>query len=202
MVANVLLTGVGGQGIITASSVLADACRRAGWQVKKSEVHGMSQRGGSVTSYVRFSLDEPVRSPLIPEGEADIMLAFEPLEGLRQIKQTRMGAKVVVEEERIPPVTVSTGGFAYPEDCLDRLLASGREVTVIEATRQARELGEPRAANTVMLGALASLLELPAEAWEEALKARLKARAVGVNLRAFEVGRELGRAATGKSRAP
>ena len=196
MVTNVLLTGVGGQGIITASSVLADACRRARWQVKKSEGHGMSQRGGSVMSYGRFSPDEPVRSPLIPEGEADIMLAFEPLEGLRQIKQTRTGAKVLVEEERIPPVTVSTGGFAYPEDCLDRLLASGREVTVIEATRQARELGEPRAANTVMLGALASLVELPGEAWEEALKARLKARAVEVNLRAFDVGRELGQEAT------
>jgi len=83
MVTNVLLTGVGGQGIITASTILSQACRLAGWEVKKSEVHGMSQRGGSVNSYVRFSPDRPIASPLIPEGEADVMVAFEPLEALR-----------------------------------------------------------------------------------------------------------------------
>lgn len=191
MVTNVLLTGVGGQGIITASSVLAEACRRAGWQLKKSEVHGMSQRGGSVISYVRFSPDEPVHSPLIPEGAADLMLAFEPLEALRQISQTRKGAKVLVEERRIPPMTVSTGACVYPEDCLERLLASGREVRVIPALERALELGEPRAANTVMLGALAALLDLPAEAWEAALRAGLKPKALDVNLKAFADGRAL-----------
>jgi indolepyruvate ferredoxin oxidoreductase beta subunit len=112
MVTNVLLTGVGGQGIITASTVLAQACRIAGWEVKKSEVHGMSQRGGSVNSYVRFSPDGPVASPLIPEGETDILLAFEPLEGLRQIRATRGHARVLVEERRIVPVTVNLPGFS------------------------------------------------------------------------------------------
>lgn len=191
MVTNVLLTGVGGQGIITASTVLAQACRLAGWEVKKSEVHGMSQRGGSVNSYVRFDPDAPVASPLIPEGETDIMLAFEPLEGLRQIRETRTEARVLVEERRIVPVTVNLPGFSYPEDVLERLQASGRRVTVVPASAIAAEVGEPRAANTVMLGALATLLELPADAWHEALRAALRPKALEINLRAFERGREL-----------
>ncbi len=191
MVTNVLLTGVGGQGIITASTVLAQACRIAGWEVKKSEVHGMSQRGGSVNSYVRFSPDSPVASPLIPEGETDILLAFEPLEGLRQIRETRGHARVLVEERRIVPVTVNLPGFSYPEDVLERLQASGRRMTVVPASAIAAAIGEPRAANTVMLGALSTLLELPDCAWNEALRAALRPQALEVNLRAFERGREL-----------
>ena len=191
MVTSVLLTGVGGQGIITASSVLAEACRLAGWHMKKSEVHGMSQRGGSVTSFVRFSPDEAVRSPLIPEGAADLMLAFEPLEALRQVKQTRDDARVLVEESRIPPITVSTGAYVYPEDCIERLMRSGRGVTVIPAYERARELGEPRAANTVMLGAASTLLDLPQEAWDAALRERLKPKALDMNLKAFADGRAM-----------
>ncbi|MGD9498745.1 MAG: indolepyruvate oxidoreductase subunit beta [Armatimonadota bacterium] len=191
MVTNVLLTGVGGQGIITASTVLAQACRIAGWEVKKSEVYGMSQRGGSVNSYVRFSPDSPVASPLIPEGETDILLAFEPLEGLRQIRETRGHARVLVEERRIVPVTVNLPGFSYPEDVLERLQASGRRMTVVPASAIAAAVGEPRAANTVMLGALSTLLELPDRAWNEALRAALRPQALEVNLRAFERGREL-----------
>ncbi|MGC9316676.1 MAG: indolepyruvate oxidoreductase subunit beta [Armatimonadota bacterium] len=191
MVTNVLLTGVGGQGIITASTVLSQACRLAGWQVKKSEVHGMSQRGGSVNSYVRFSPDGQVASPLIPEGAADIMLAFEPLEGLRQIAQTAPDATVLTEERRIVPVTVNLGGFSYPQDVLERVLATGRKVVVISAARAAAELGEPRAANTIMLGALSTLLELPGDAWGQALQRVLKPGALEVNLQAFAAGRAL-----------
>ncbi len=189
MTTNVLLTGVGGQGIITASSVLCQACRLAGWQVKKSEVHGMSQRGGSVDSFVRFSPDEPVFSPLIPDGEVDVLLAFEPLEAVRQVLQTRPGAVVLVEERVLPPVTVSTGPYQYPEDAIERLMATGRTVKVIPAFEHAAGLGEPRAANTVMLGALSAMLDLPAEVWEQALRAGLKPKAVEVNLKAFEDGR-------------
>lgn len=191
MVTNVLLTGVGGQGIITASTVLSQACRLSGRRIKKSEVHGMSQRGGSVTSYVRFSGDEPIASPLIPDGAADIMLAFEPLEGLRGVRQTAGDAAVLVERRRIVPVTVNLGGFIYPDDVLDRLLASGRRVTVLGAYEAAVELGEPRAANTIMLGALATYLALPEDAWERALRHVLKPAAVDVNLAAFTAGREM-----------
>jgi indolepyruvate ferredoxin oxidoreductase beta subunit len=191
MVTNVLLTGVGGQGIITASTILSQACRLAGWEVKKSEVHGMSQRGGSVNSYVRFSEDERVASPLIPEGGADILLAFEPLEGLRQIRQASEDAVVMVEERRIVPVTVNLPDLSYPQDVLERLLDSGRDVRIMNASAKAVELGEPRAANTVMLGAISTLLELPDEAWGDAMDLVLKPKAVEVNLRAFEAGREL-----------
>ncbi len=189
MVTNVLLTGVGGQGIITASAVLSQACRLAGWRVKKSEVHGMSQRGGSVNSHVRFSPGDEIPSPLIPEGAAGIMLAFEPLEALRDIGQTSPGATVLVEERRIVPVTVNLDAFSYPEDVLDRLLDSGRNVTVLSAVATAADLGEPRAANTVMLGALSTLLELPEDAWHDALKLVLKSKAVSVNIEAFKAGR-------------
>ena len=189
MVINVLLTGVGGQGTITASSVLCQACRLAGWQVKKSEVHGMSQRGGSVESFVRFNPDGPVFSPLIPDGEADILLAFEPLEGLRHIRRTRPDALVLVEERALPPVTVSTGTWQYPEDALERIRASGRRVTVIPAFERAQQLGEPRAANTVMLGALSAGLDLPPDVWEQALREALKPKALEVNLKAFKEGR-------------
>lgn len=191
MITNVLLTGVGGQGIITASTVLAQACRLAGWEVKKSEVHGMSQRGGSVNSYVRFSPDDGIASPLIPEGEADILVAFEPLEGLRQIREVAPGGTVLVEERRIVPVTVNLPGFSYPEDVLERLRASGRVVRVLRAAETAAALGEPRAANSVMLGALSTLLDLPDDAWARAMALVLKPKAVDVNMRAFEAGREL-----------
>ena len=191
MVTNVLLTGVGGQGIITASTILSQACRLAGWEVKKSEVHGMSQRGGSVNSYVRFSPDAPIASPLIPEGAADIMVAFEPLEALRQIAEVAPEGTVLVEERRIVPVTVNLPGFDYPDDVLDRLQASERDVRVIGAYETAVGLGEPRAANSVILGALSTLLDLPYEAWRKAMQLVLKPKAIAVNIRAFEAGREL-----------
>jgi indolepyruvate ferredoxin oxidoreductase, beta subunit len=191
MVTNVLLTGVGGQGIITASTILSQASRLAGWNVKKSEVHGMSQRGGSVNSYVRFSEDETVASPLIPEGRADVLVAFEPLEGLRQIKQAAPDATVLVEERRIVPVTVNLPNFSYPADVLERLTAGGRDVRIMNAAAKAVELGEPRAANTVMLGALSTLLELPDDAWRDAMALVLKPKAVAINIEAFEAGRGL-----------
>ncbi len=191
MATNVLLTGVGGQGIITASTVLSQACRLAGWQVKKSEVHGMSQRGGSVNSYVRYSADEEVASPLIPEGEADFLLAFEPLEGLRQIKQVAQDAVVFVDDRRITPVIVNLPGFSYPPDVVERLMRSGRDVRIVQASETAIGLGEPRAANTVMLGAFSTLSDLPDDAWKQALRLVLKPNAVEINLRALEAGREL-----------
>lgn len=194
VVVNVVVAGLGGQGVLKSSDILADAAFRAGHDVKKSEVHGMSQRGGSVNSYVRFSPDDRIAAPLIPEGAADVMVAFEPLEGLRQIGEVAADGTVLVEERRIVPVTVNLPGFSYPDDVLDRLQASGREVRVVRASATAVELGEPRAANSVMLGALSMLLELPDDAWDEAMRLVLKPKAVDVNVQAFEAGRELVRA--------
>ncbi len=190
MTTNVLLCGVGGQGIITASAVLAEAALLAGCDVKKSEVHGMSQRGGSVESHVRFSRDGRVHSPLIPAGETDIVLAFEVLEALRKLPMARAEGTVLSDEREIVPISVTCGPFEYPSAALEQLQASGRAVHAVRAFDIAWELGEPRAANMVMLGATSRFLDLGADAWAEAIEACVRPKAVPVNLRAFEAGHQ------------
>jgi indolepyruvate ferredoxin oxidoreductase, beta subunit len=191
MITNVLLTGVGGQGTITASQVLAEACLLQGWQIKKSEIHGMSQRGGSVESHVRFSPDSIVYSPTIPDGEVDVLLGFELLEALRGLPQVKPEGTVIVDPRRIVPVTVALGGPAYPEDALEQMQRSGRRVIVVPAFEEAEKLGEVRAANIVLLGAAAAVLSLKREVMEEAIRLVVKAKAVEVNLAAFARGVEL-----------
>jgi indolepyruvate ferredoxin oxidoreductase beta subunit len=189
MPTNILLAGVGGQGIITASKVLAEAALVAGCEVKKSEIHGMSQRGGSVESHVRLSQEDTVHSPTIPAGETDILMAFEALEALRALPSTRPGATVLVDDRQIPPMSVAGGQHVYPADVTEQLRASGRRVLVVPAFRLASELGEPRAANLVMLGAASGLLTfISAEAWPEAIRRSVRPKLVELNLRAFEAG--------------
>jgi indolepyruvate ferredoxin oxidoreductase beta subunit len=191
MVTNVLLTGVGGQGTITASQVLAEACLLSGWQIKKSEIHGMSQRGGSVESHLRFSPDEPVYSPTIPAGEVDLLLGFELLETLRGLPQLRPGGAVVVDPRQMVPLTVTLGAGTYPAEALAELREEGRRVIVIEAFSEAQALGEVRAANIVLLGAAATLLPLPWVQLESAVRRVVKPKAVAINLQALARGREL-----------
>lgn len=191
MITNVLLVGVGGQGTITASQVLAEACLLQGWQLKKSEIHGMSQRGGSVESHVRFSPDSPVHSPTIPDGEVDVLLGFELLEALRGLPQVRPEGTVIVDPRRIVPLTVSMGVATYPDDALAQMQASGRRVIVVPAFEEAQKLGEVRAANIVLLGAASTVLDLKREAMEEAIRLVVKPKAVDINLKAFGRGVEL-----------
>ncbi|MHB8995723.1 MAG: indolepyruvate oxidoreductase subunit beta [Armatimonadota bacterium] len=191
MITNVLLTGVGGQGTITASQVLAEACLLQGWQIKKSEIHGMSQRGGSVESHVRFSPDSIVYSPTIPDGEVDVLLGFELLEALRGLPQVKPEGTVIVDPRRIVPITVALGGPAYPDDALEQMQHSGRRVIVVPAFEEAEKLGEVRAANIVLLGAAAAVLNLKRDVMEEAIKLVVKAKAVEVNVVAFARGAEL-----------
>jgi len=188
-VVNVLMAGVGGQGIITASAVLAEAALAAGYDVKKSEVHGMSQRGGSVESHVRFSTG-PVRSPLIPWGGADVVIGLELLEALRSAHWCRPGGKILVDDRRIYPATVAAGALEYPQDCLQRLQKHDADTILVAAFAIAEELGEPRAANTVMLGAVSQLLPIPLQAYRQAMEKSIKAKALEINLKAFERGRE------------
>jgi len=188
MVTNVLLSGVGGQGIITASKILSEAALMSGYAVKKSEIHGMSQRGGNVESHVRFSGDQPVYSPTIPDGKAGVLMAFELLEGLRGIPQTCADALVLVDSRRIVPMSVNVGLQQYPEDALEQLMASGRRVHVVPAFELARDLGEERAANVVMLGAASPHLGIAADVWPEAIKHSVRPKAVASSLRAFEAG--------------
>ncbi|MEN6642469.1 MAG: indolepyruvate oxidoreductase subunit beta [Armatimonadia bacterium] len=191
MITNVLLVGVGGQGTITASQVLAEACLHQGWYVKKSEIHGMSQRGGSVESHVRFSPDQPVPSPTIPDGEVDVLLGFELLEALRSLPQVKPAGTVIADPRRIVPLTVTLGGATYPEDAVEQLQASGRRLIIVPAFDEAQKLGEVRAANIILLGAAARVLDLSLDVMEAAIRATVKPRAIDINLKAFARGVEL-----------
>jgi indolepyruvate ferredoxin oxidoreductase beta subunit len=189
MTANVLMCGVGGQGIITASAVLAEAALLAGADVKKSEVHGMSQRGGSVETHLRLSRDEAVRSPLIPAGMAEVLLAFEILEALRNVGMTCPRGIVITDDRQIAPLSVTMGSFPYPPDPVGDLRATGRVIHVVPGFDIATQLGEPRAANMVLLGAASTFVAVAPDVWPEAMRAHLRPRALEASLRAFAAGR-------------
>jgi indolepyruvate ferredoxin oxidoreductase, beta subunit len=185
-----LLAGVGGQGTLLASDILVEVGSRAGYEAKKSEIHGMAQRGGSVTSHVRWG--EQVYSPFISKGEADYFLAFEKLEAMRQVEAVRPGGIIIVNDYRIAPVSVSSGGAEYPDDELIRqaLLTVSSEVHFVPGIALATELGNTRTSNVVLLGALSKFLDVADEIWLEALTARVPARFVEVNKAAFLRGRD------------
>ncbi len=194
---NFLLAGVGGQGTILASDVLVNVGMRAGYQAKQAEVHGMSQRGGSVTSFVRWG--KVVYSPLVGAGEVDVFLSFEKAETLRNLAQLRRDALTVVNMQAIEPVTVTSGGQSYPDD--ERLRKAVAQVTAkavyVDGERIAGELGNARAANVVLLGALSALLaqeglapELTPEAWLTVISERVPAKYLELNRKAFQAGRE------------
>jgi indolepyruvate ferredoxin oxidoreductase beta subunit len=188
---NFLLAGVGGQGTILASNVLADVALNAGFDVKKSEVHGMAQRGGSVNTHIRWDA-ERVYSPLIGLGEADFLLAFEEAEALRYAEYLKPGGIAVVNKHTIQPITVTSGGAHYPTE--EELFAVYAEITdhfhLVPGTSMARELGNVRAANVVLLGALSTFLAIPENTWLEIIKARVPPKYVKLNHQAFLEGRE------------
>jgi indolepyruvate ferredoxin oxidoreductase beta subunit len=188
---NFLLAGVGGQGTILASDVVAAVGLRAGYDVKKSEVHGMAQRGGSVTTHVRWA--EKVYSPLIEPGAVDFFVAFEKLEALRYIEMLRPGGVVLVNDYAIAPLSVSAGDDAYPTDEHMQTVfnAVTANVHLLRATAMAEELGNAKVNNVVLLGALAHCLDqVSAEAWHEAIRERVPPRFVPLNERAFAMGQE------------
>ena len=187
---NFLLAGVGGQGTLLASNILADVALAAGLDVKKSEVHGMAQRGGSVISHVRWH-PEKVYSPIVGVGEADILLAFEKLEALRFAHYLRRGGTAVVNNMAIVPITVSAGGANYPGDehVAPAFAAVGARVITVEGERLAQEAGNVKAANVVLLGALSTLLPLSKEVWWSCLEQRVPKKFLELNRQAFAAGR-------------
>ena len=190
---NFLLVGVGGQGTLLASNVLALVGVGAGFDVKKAEVHGMAQRGGSVSSHTRWG--EKVRSPLIGRGEVDYLVGFEKLEAMRYVEMLRPDGKVIVGEMCIPPLSVSSGAETYPDDGEIRRFLS--EVTdhvhFVSSLALAETVGNIRAHNVVVLGALSSLIaEVAPQVWLDVIAAAVPERFVEVNRRAFQVGREAG----------
>jgi indolepyruvate ferredoxin oxidoreductase, beta subunit len=186
---NIFLAGVGGQGTLLASEVLCGAFLLEGYDVKKSEVHGMAQRGGAVTTHVRYG--PKVHSPLIEPGTADLLVAFEKMEALRFLHYLREGGTVVANAQEIHPPPVATGQARYPERVAERLRAVTPRVFLVDALAAALSLHEVRAVNVVMLGAASHALPLGEEAYVEALRAGLPERIREVNLMAFRAGRAL-----------
>jgi indolepyruvate ferredoxin oxidoreductase beta subunit len=186
-----LLAGVGGQGTILASNVLAEVALATGFDVKKSEVHGMAQRGGSVNTHVRWDA-ERVYSPLIGLGEADILLAFERAEALRYAEYLKPGGAAIVNDHTIEPITVTSGGAHYPTE--QELQAVYGEVTdqfcVVPGTAIAQDLGNARAANVVLLGALSTFLNVPEGVWLQVIEARVPPKYLELNRQAFLKGRQ------------
>jgi indolepyruvate ferredoxin oxidoreductase beta subunit len=189
-VTNILMCGVGGQGVILASNIVSTAAMLANYEVKKSEVHGMSQRGGSVVTHVRYG--RSVSSPLISRGRADFMLAFEKLESLRYIEYLSEDAIAIVNEREMIPTTVSSGPFDYPEDIIEHL---ERHVPVIlvDGPGTARDIGNVRTANTVLLGALSERMDIPQNIWRAAIYRSVPPGTEKVNMLAFNEGRKRGR---------
>ncbi len=187
-VTNVIICGTGGQGILLASEVLCAAARLAGNDVKKSEVHGMSQRGGSVSSHVRFG--EKIYSPLVEKGCADLILAMEKMEGLRWSPYLAPQGKLVSCDLEINPMTVNTGFAEYP-DVDDIMKSENLPVSIVPAFTIAEELGNMRVVNVVLIGAVSPYLPIDEEHWRKALEERVPPKALEVNLEAFKRGREL-----------
>lgn len=188
MSTNVMLCGVGGQGILFAAKVMACAAELSGYEVTTNELHGMAQRGGSVTAQVRFG--SKVHSPLFGEGDADVLCALEPVEGLRCAHWLRPGGHAAISLQRLIPVTVSTGRASYPSDLEDRLLRSFSSPKLLDCAGMAFKLGDMRLANTVMVGALSSWLGLPMSSWRGAFERIVKSGLVEKNIAAFLAGQE------------
>jgi indolepyruvate ferredoxin oxidoreductase beta subunit len=187
---NILLSGVGGQGVILASKILSEAALLQGLDIKQSEVHGMSQRGGSVVSHVRIG--DLVYSPLVPEGQCDLLAGFEPLEALRFAHWVKPDGVIVYSVDRINPSTVSAGFAEYPTDLEARLGAFPCRKVAVPAGELAERAGNRRSANVVLVGALAGRLGFPEEVWQNALEASVPAKLLGLNREAFRLGREAG----------
>jgi indolepyruvate ferredoxin oxidoreductase beta subunit len=186
-ITNVLIVGVGGQGVLLASEILTEVAKVMGLDAKKSEVHGMSQRGGVVTSHVRFG--EKVYSPLIPSGEADVILAFELAEGLRWVHELADGGTFIVNDHKLVPPITATGKFFYPEDAMDRIKARVPEAKLVEATDIAKGLGNPRLVNTILLGVMSRAIDLEEGKWLAVIE-RMAPKGTGeLNKKAFMAGR-------------
>jgi len=185
---SVVLVGVGGQGILLASEIVAQAAVTSGFDVKTNEVHGMAQRGGSVIAQIRYGTE--VHSPIIAKGTASVLGSLERMESLRYIDFLGENGLAVVSTQKIVPVSASSGTLGYPEIDEELLKRYFPRLVCIDAVAEATKLGNPKAANTVLLGAMSMQIDLPQEAWETAIRKSVKAQFIDVNLHAFRYGRE------------
>ena len=184
---NIMIVGVGGQGSLLASKLLGHLLMEQGYDVKVSEVHGMSQRGGSVVTYVRYG--DRVYSPIVDKGEADFIVSFELLEAARYVNFLKPGGRVVVSAQQIDPMPVSTGAAEYPADLDKKMADLDIRVDVMDALSLAEQAGSSKAVNLVLLGRLSRYFDFPEEAWQKAIDACVPEKFLELNRRAFALGR-------------
>ena len=185
---NIMIVGVGGQGTLLASRILGNLIIGEGYDVKVSEVHGMSQRGGSVVTYVKYG--ERVYSPIIDKGEADIILAFEKLEAYRYLPYLKKDGTIIVNNQEIDPMPVIIGAVKYPENIIEEISDSVKLIEV-DAITKARELGNVKVVNVILIGLLAKSTDIPYEKWINTIKTTVPAKFLDVNIKAFDTGYNL-----------
>lgn len=185
---NIMIVGVGGQGSLLASKLLGCLLMEQGYDVKVSEVHGMSQRGGSVVTYVRYG--DKVYSPIIDEGEADFIVSFELLEAARWLSHLKSGGKIVTSTQQTDPMPVITGAAKYPEGLVELIREKGLEVDAIDALTLAEKAGSAKAANIVLMGRLSRYFDLNEEAWQKALEECVPPKFLEMNRTAFNLGKD------------
>jgi len=186
---SVVLAGVGGQGILLASDVMAHAAINAGYDVKTNEIHGMAQRGGAVTAQIHYG--QNVNSPIIQKGNASVLGALEPIEALRNYEYLKSDGLAVVNLQNIIPVTVSMGRADYPDDIDERLENAFDNLIAIDAGEKASELGNIKTANIIVLGALSQGLDIAEKDWKASIKECVKPDFIDINLEAFQIGRDM-----------
>lgn len=188
-VITVLMSGVGGQGVLVASDILVLVAMHAGLDAKKSEIHGMAQRGGSVVSQIRYG--KKIFSPLIEMGTADVILAFEKLEAIRYLDYLKPDGIVIINEQQITPLSVFSSNIPYPQNIEKICRKKTDHVVLVNGIKIAEEVGNPRTINSVLLGALSNFLEFDEEPWMKAIAERMPAKTIELNRRAFEAGKQV-----------
>ena len=186
---NIMIVGVGGQGTLLTSRILGGITVENGYDVKLSEVHGMAQRGGSVVTYVRYG--EKVTEPIVEEGQADVLIAFEKLEALRYAHFLKKDGVIIVNDQKIDPMPVVTGVAKYPEGIIEHLSEKYKVISV-DAQKEALKLGNSRVFNVIILGVAASKMDFEKEQWIEVIKKKVPPKTIDINVKAFERGYEIG----------
>ena len=186
MKTDIILSGVGGQGILSIAAVIGDAALKEGLYMKQAEVHGMSQRGGSVVTYVKYG--SKVNSPIVNEGEADLILAFEQLEAARWLQYLKKDGTLIINTQKIDPMSVIIGNSIYPDGVLDAINKAGAKTTNLDALSLAVSAGSAKAVNVVLIGVMASHMDLNRDVWINAIKNTVPEKFLEMNLKAFDLG--------------
>ena len=186
---DIILSGVGGQGILSIATVIGQAALKDGLYMKQAEVHGMSQRGGSVVTYVKYGSE--VCSPVVEKGEADIIISFEQLEAARYVSYLKKGGHIITSTQQIDPMPVITGAAVYPENIIGKLKAEGVDVIAVDALALAEQAGTAKASNVVLMGVVSTKMAFDEDVWQKALENCVPAKFLELNKKAFALGREV-----------